>query len=317
MDRSPEESLTRAEGLYFADCGLIIRADAVLFRVSGNFLATQSTVFRDLLSFPQPEDAETVDGCPVVRVQDASQDVETFLKALIYPSFFEPPPSAARFTTIASVLRLSHKYDVDWLEKRALSHLAACHPTRLDDWNNLFKLKHSFIRSATPQLAVSVVKLARELSIDWILPTALYRLARVRDPHHVLKSTLDPEDKLSWAIAVRRLDREWRARSLDYLLAPCTNASPECLAARIAQRQRLSNQNDGSIGGEPTYVLPLDTWWNPNWQLFAASGVCASCVAGTKRLRREAQQTVWDELPGIFRLDDWATLENRKKQALQ
>lgn len=56
----------RAEGLWFEDCGLIIRAEDTIFRVSGAILAVQSTIFRDMLSLPTPENQETLDGCPQV-----------------------------------------------------------------------------------------------------------------------------------------------------------------------------------------------------------------------------------------------------------
>jgi hypothetical protein len=70
--------------LWFKDCGLIIRAGDYVYRVSSDVLAMRSPVFRDMLGFPTPENEETLDGCPVVRLPDSSTDVTHFLRALYY-----------------------------------------------------------------------------------------------------------------------------------------------------------------------------------------------------------------------------------------
>jgi hypothetical protein len=79
-----ESGLIRAEGLWFEDCGLIIRAGKTLFRISREYLALQSPVFKDMLSFPPPKDAEMMDGCPFVLLPDSAEDVTVFLKALMF-----------------------------------------------------------------------------------------------------------------------------------------------------------------------------------------------------------------------------------------
>ncbi|KAJ7602681.1 hypothetical protein B0H17DRAFT_1122261 [Mycena rosella] len=76
--------LVRAEGLWFEDCGLIIQAENVLFRVSRDFLAARSSIFEDMLSLPTPRDAERMNGCPFVRLPDSAENFAAFLKALVY-----------------------------------------------------------------------------------------------------------------------------------------------------------------------------------------------------------------------------------------
>ena len=80
-----EQPVKRAEGLWFEDCGLIIQAETTVFRISGAILATHSVVFHDMLSFPKPHDADTIDGCPLVVLPDAAKDVDSFLRAIFYP----------------------------------------------------------------------------------------------------------------------------------------------------------------------------------------------------------------------------------------
>ncbi|KAJ7884192.1 hypothetical protein B0H14DRAFT_2339257, partial [Mycena olivaceomarginata] len=50
------------------------------FRVYGGLLAAHSPVFHDIL-LPH-EDPPTVDGCPVVPLSDAENNLRCFLKAL-------------------------------------------------------------------------------------------------------------------------------------------------------------------------------------------------------------------------------------------
>jgi hypothetical protein len=79
-----QPGLTRADGLWFQDCGLIIQAETTLFRVSRDFLAMRSPVFRDMLSMPTPKDADMMEGCPFVCLPDSAEDITYFLKALLY-----------------------------------------------------------------------------------------------------------------------------------------------------------------------------------------------------------------------------------------
>lgn len=76
------EALERCADLWFSDCGLIVRAGNTLFRLSGQMLSARSPVFADMLSFPQPEDAEKIEGCPVVCLPDSPHDLSVFFRAL-------------------------------------------------------------------------------------------------------------------------------------------------------------------------------------------------------------------------------------------
>ncbi|KAJ7053191.1 hypothetical protein C8F01DRAFT_996952 [Mycena amicta] len=309
--------LKQADGLYFKDCGLIIQAEDVLFRISGEFLATQSTFFRDMLAIPIPPDAETLDGCLIARIPEFAADMTTFLKALMYPSFFESPPAPTSFNLLAPILRLSRKYDVAWLQKRALSHLALTHPTTHDGWTVLGGNLASFMRNSSCELCIAVVILARELSLDWILPTAFYRLSRVKSPVPIFESAMLMEDKLRWAEAVRKLDGQYRSRALDFLWEPrqitgCVNPSPRrCVEKRIDFRQVFDARRENSLG---SYLIPLDVWGQSSWTALAGSNsVCEVCIAEMKRLKQSADEAFWDDLPEIFGLADWATLEQNKK----
>ena len=81
IDSEPD-ALTRVQELWFEDGNLIIQAGNSQFRVYRGVLAARSSVFRDMLSFPQPPESELVEGCPVVLLHDSGAEVAVFLRAI-------------------------------------------------------------------------------------------------------------------------------------------------------------------------------------------------------------------------------------------
>ncbi|KAJ7117221.1 hypothetical protein C8R43DRAFT_1037685 [Mycena crocata] len=64
----------RSTDLWFPDADLILlRAENTLFRVYSGILSARSSVFRDMVGFPQPlqPEGETVEGHQVVRLHDS------------------------------------------------------------------------------------------------------------------------------------------------------------------------------------------------------------------------------------------------------
>ncbi|KAJ7659911.1 hypothetical protein B0H17DRAFT_954526 [Mycena rosella] len=146
--------------LWFSDGTLGLSAGRSSFRVYGGLLAKRSLVFHDMLQFPQPDDADVVDGCPMVHLQDNEADPRSFLNALFDYQFFPPFPEKTTFDILAGVIRLSTKYQVESLRKRALGHPLSSFPFTVDEYPGTPSLKipdHEWIR---------VVNFAREMSID-------------------------------------------------------------------------------------------------------------------------------------------------------
>ncbi|KAK7002245.1 BTB domain-containing protein, partial [Favolaschia claudopus] len=190
-------SLIRAEGLWFEDCGLVIRAENTLFRISRDFLALQSPVFRDMLSLPPPKSTDLIDGCPLVVLPDRAED------ALIYYDFFVPHPGHASLTVVVSVLRMSDKYQVDALRKRALLHLSSVFPTTL--------LHYDARKFTQPNLSLKGIKLGESLTIS--------------EQSQLLKATCTLTTSIASAI-------------LAFLLPSALEAGhDQCLTARIRCRQ--------------------------------------------------------------------------------
>ena len=61
---------------------LVVSEQGTAFRVLRSILSRDSDVFRDMFMIPQPEDAEKLDGSPVVHLSDTTRDLEHILSAL-------------------------------------------------------------------------------------------------------------------------------------------------------------------------------------------------------------------------------------------
>ncbi|KAF8209476.1 hypothetical protein K438DRAFT_1537045, partial [Mycena galopus ATCC 62051] len=123
----------RIQELWFEDGNVVIQAGNNQYRVFRGILAARSAVFQDMFQFPQPAEAPLVEGCPVVNISDSPTEVTAFLRAVFEPEFFMPYPAKTDFDSLCGCLRLSHKYLVDYLRRRALVHISRRYPTTLAD----------------------------------------------------------------------------------------------------------------------------------------------------------------------------------------
>ncbi|KAJ7085119.1 hypothetical protein B0H15DRAFT_783297 [Mycena belliarum] len=319
MTRSQRQSLARAEGLWFEDCGLIIQADSTLFRVSRDFLAARSPVFEGMLSLPAPRNADKMDGCPFVRLPDSAQDITVFLKALLYSESFEPYPAPTTFTVIASVLRMSHKYEVDALRKRALAHLSAVHPTKLGRWTRL--QTPLFLLPPQP-VALEIALLARQTSALWLLPIALYRVCEYTHESDIIVGTNDgqlgPVDQVACVKAIRWLETAGASKILDFLWVPATIMgcfslpSLRCQTSRMKARIVAETWRESEPG--TSALLPLTLWGEADWERLE---VCDTCLQAMKGAHAKAKQEIWNKLPELFDLPPWTELERMKAEALR
>ena len=76
----PLQNLKRQEELWFDDGNLILTGRDTGFWIYRGLLASQSTVFSDMLLSSSPSAEETLDGCPIVHVSDSPEDLVHFLR---------------------------------------------------------------------------------------------------------------------------------------------------------------------------------------------------------------------------------------------
>ncbi|KAJ7133810.1 hypothetical protein C8R46DRAFT_1015208 [Mycena filopes] len=307
---------TPVEGLWFNDGTLVLQAGSAAFRVYAGFLAERSPVFHDMLQFPQPDDGDFIEGCPVVQLSDDKRDLECFLKALFDYEFFLPYPAKTDFDTISAIIRLSMKYQVDALRKRGLVHLSSAFPTlssQYSTWSESASWdvdNHEWLR---------IVLFGQELSLDWILPLAFYRLTAVFSSNEILNGVsgedgvhreLSAADKLRCVEQSLALATSTSSAILNFLwdppVFPGCERQAKCTAARLKARREAEARR--------WVILPLRLWETEHWATL--SSTCAHCQTQMKTAHARALQKLWDGLPQRFGLADWAVLEQVKAAAL-
>ncbi|KAJ7172921.1 hypothetical protein C8R43DRAFT_676404 [Mycena crocata] len=316
----PSSSLIRAEGLWFEDCGLIIQAERMIFRISRDFLAMQSPVFSDMLSLPTPKDADMMEGCPFVLLPDSASDVTVFLKALVHYDFFQPLPAPTTLPILTGVLRMSHKYEVDALRRRAISHISHFYPMTLHEYDQLDRKSDPWFTQPPMQHAnagLGLLHLARQLSLDWILPAVFYGVCDIIEDVIIDWEELEVKDKSRWMVGIRRLETYGVNRVLDCLWKPfeidgCSSRRT-CTQARGTLRRELEDRRERPLSSEVPF-LPFEIWSEQDWPRLH---VCHTCLSNMKVTHEVARKALWAELPAIFELPDWSELEKLRAEALE
>ncbi|KAJ7627378.1 hypothetical protein FB45DRAFT_921219 [Roridomyces roridus] len=310
--------------LHFSDGNLILQADQTCFRVYGGFLADRSPVFRDMLSFPQPPDAELMDGVPLVHVPDSAKDLNVFLKAMFLYEFFPPFPARTDFPTVSSILRLSSKYQTEELYKRALVHFSSAFPmdlsevTRFPSW----ELDNT--------LLIPVIVLARDMGINWVLPYAMYKacsrlntkqllrgVSLPRDKSHAhddqteeTRYQLHPDDALQCLEQTLAFVTAAAADLLEFLWVP--EIIPGCTRHVACRANRLSLRRETEAWRSHHHVALLNLVDDHDWSDLA---VCHACMGVMHAQYERALQTFWASLPGRFGLPEWSVLRAMKNEA--
>ncbi|KAJ3558802.1 hypothetical protein NM688_g713 [Phlebia brevispora] len=120
VDTDPEPSeLNRHETLWFEDGNVIVQAGDTIFRVYRGLLCQYSDVFKDLFKLPQPADAETMDGLPLVQLSDSPVELAHLLDAL----HNAPQHEKLTWTAIQSLVNLGMKYEIEELRDAAIHHI--------------------------------------------------------------------------------------------------------------------------------------------------------------------------------------------------
>ncbi|TBU21796.1 hypothetical protein BD311DRAFT_188914 [Dichomitus squalens] len=160
---------------WLEDGNLTIIAGNVEFRVYKGPLLTNSPVFEDMLSIPQP-DGTSGSQCTcrtkpaVVHVSDSPEDLRHIFRALLPGKTPRVAPEDLTLNAVSACVRLGHKYEIDYILQRCLDYLKKFFVMSFKTWARVdpprppaFEAIHS----------IGVVNIARITSTDVLLPTAL------------------------------------------------------------------------------------------------------------------------------------------------
>ena len=232
-----------------------------------------------------------------------------------FNSFFEPPPTPTALPIVESVLRLSLKYDVPYLRRRALLHLSSTFPSTLSAWKVREENRTIPPVENTPFAALL---LARQFDLPWLLPSILYCIST-----HSFEKTLDHalwgEQEIFMDWEVKRMTILGRQKILlrqsgitmammrlsAGQLPECTGEGNRCLTTRLSCANTLGRWD---VAGFLDY---------PEEHREVFSGLCSTCFTQFKDLCEGNCESLWNDLPGIFGLPEWGVLEKERVLALE
>ncbi|KAF8175525.1 hypothetical protein K438DRAFT_1847891 [Mycena galopus ATCC 62051] len=312
---STPQTPEKVHDLWFTTDTIIIRAENKMFRVPGGILAARSSVFRDMFAFPQPQSGEDqMDGCPVLRLGDSAADVEVFLRAILDSNYFMPAPAPNNFLVVLGILRLSHKYDVQYLYRRALEHLAA------DGWYNMTydgdSEDHLELDDDPPVIsplhALGVICAATEVGALWLLPAAYYHLSTHSSGAllPLLDGSLGTHVGKALAAHTHLVCAEVSIHSFLTKFDSCATGDTCDKARNSALPDLLAHVCDRYLHPVPSNLMQ-DTMDN-----MESLGLCNECRESAKTRLHEAASAFWDSLPDIFGLPPWNELHAMKRVAM-
>ncbi|KAK7062833.1 hypothetical protein VNI00_000328 [Paramarasmius palmivorus] len=302
------QAYERSTELWFEDGTLIVLAGRVSFRVYRGIVAQNSPIFEDMLSIPQPVDVELYEGCPVVELLDAPEDVLPFLKALhsVGDARYFDVSQPIQWSVLSGILRLSTKYQVDFLRQRTYEVLHRLYPTTLEEWD----ARDAYVNLETFEARpFAVYLLAKETNLPTLLPAALYLCADSQDINFILDGLdsfdrrhieLDWPDKKACIRARETLSIALRTRLFAFLTGQMD--FPGCHRTSVCNNTRWKwlQGVEASLGsGVFSVSFPWAQYQN---------GVCDNCHRLSREHYAAERQKLWNELPVLFGLPPWDEL---------
>ncbi|KAJ7847656.1 hypothetical protein B0H13DRAFT_2405622 [Mycena leptocephala] len=293
---------------------LVIRADDTIFRVSKSVLCARSSVFRDMVAFPQPDvAAESLESSPVVCLHDCATDVEVFLRAIFDSNHFMPPPEPVDIHVVLGILRLAHKYDIQYLYRRALRHLGTEYPTSLADLD-----KDLDALNGTVPLGFTVIQAVAQVGALWLLRSA-YCFLCSHPVHTIIEEAGEQWNCLSPAQRQPSLRADLhRVAGLVKVHKFLHTVPVHCEHPKKCKNIRFDVQKDlfaailsahGSRGA-------IGHWKEGSWTLLEIAGLCQVWLTDAKAKYSVARRKFWDSLPAEYGLPPWHELHSLRAAAL-
>ncbi|KDR69963.1 hypothetical protein GALMADRAFT_255290 [Galerina marginata CBS 339.88] len=301
---------TTRSNIWFEDGNIIFQAQMTQFRVHKGILGRHSSVFKDMLSVPQPSGEITSEGFPIVHLADRPEDWQNVLITLYDGSLkaYKSVDNMA-FSMAESLLRLGKKYEFDNLYGLAIENFRATRPRTLDLWEK------KYIGQKRPNSTTfhdfDLVNLLVDSGIKSLLPTSLYACLEGYSLEEILRGStrldgtpvhLSPNTQITLVLGKEKLLKSTTEYIQDWLTTEgicsdpvyCGPSKARCLAFMV----RYPFLPNAVVS---PYLLDLTR---------KASAFCDTCKRVMCDKIEVGREKLWDELPGFFSLQGWADLED-------
>ncbi|KAH9922101.1 uncharacterized protein B0H18DRAFT_1019106 [Fomitopsis serialis] len=312
-------ALVRDEELWFSDGNLMLEANGHVFRIYQGLLAQNSEVFRDLFTTPRSTYVETFEGCRVFHLTDRPEDLRHLLRVVYHGNRYYRPDEQLDFATVAALVRLSHKYQIDHIRDTYLSRMKSCFCTEFETWVTVSRDGGSPVMKFGTADAISAVDIAHLTGAESMLPTALYSCCQLKAEHLIsgcprpdgTVEYLSPVDTMKCVDARQTLYQKAITTGLEIFspLAP----SPLCLD-RVQCGRAIQALRGRHLRFPPADVIA--TTLSPKHLMFSSLPteerlyVCPECADLIREAEEPTYRKIWAELPrllGIETPSDWPT----------
>ena len=234
--------------------------------------------------------------------------------------FFERPPAETSYDVVLAILKLSTKYEVAYLRKRALAHLCLSYPLSLDQWNRrqeVSTLAAELEVDAWPgstSKTLKVIEVAKKLDIPWILPAAYYdcstaSLELLLNYSKWNDGSIDLDTKNSILIGYHKQATSTHSKMLEFLYCdPLDN----CMQKEVCgeERRRFYGATQ-----QWSITKPLEVMVDGDWECYLGD-LCELCLGVSKVLFEKARKEFWERLPEIYGLPKWEVLVGKYEEAV-
>ncbi|OCH85374.1 hypothetical protein OBBRIDRAFT_798257 [Obba rivulosa] len=315
-DQVPTSNVIRSEEFWYPDGSVVLVAGNTTFRVYQGLLSQHSVVFRDMFTIPQPEIAEKMDGCPIVRLSESPQELVHVLRVLHGGNLnlLRPDVEGIPFAILAALVRFGHKYEMLMLRDQALKLLDQVFydtPSKFTEFT--FLSEHLDYAPVEIHLreAITVVNLARLTNTLSMLPLALYMCSQL-DEELILgfeqdgrREQLDPADAVLCVSAKQRLSHDithllFRMFEYDDSMSKHCADRDFCVPLLHDAMERVGLENYGTV----LHFGPLDGWDHFMEEAFEPVAPCSSCQSRTCKKKKLGRMQIWRNLFVYFKLDN-------------
>ncbi|KAJ3492732.1 hypothetical protein NLJ89_g11174 [Agrocybe chaxingu] len=300
--------ILRSEKFWFADGNIILQAENTQFKVHRSFLSSQSPIFHDMFSIPQPPvvDDAIVEGCVVVHLQDMVKDVQNLLELLYDTWSVHKFHKKLTLSILRTMLRMGRKYGFKNLRQEAINCLRMEFPSTLKEFDASLE-DYMFIDVGNEHVPFDAMILGREQGIKSIMPAIYVGIcanhtseeleALFVQNRHILPVDL-PVSLLLGRDRIARAVRATTFRWLDETEVPCKRCkSPSvCTTATRTIAMRLLEASTEALVQRA--VFPWDHQRLDNVSL------CGKCVTTAKGIFEVGRKVVWGAIPDYFGLNN-------------
>lgn len=219
---------------------------------------------------------------------------------------------------ILAILRLSVKYQVDYLRKRALAHLSLGYPQYLCHWDNRSEqatfsvLCDRHPLGNTLDRSLAVLEICFIVDAAWLLPAVMYECCSydlrtiVEHPRWIQSISTKVQNLL--LIGYLKQVEATRGQILKFLVAaPLGRCQRPGICSEL--RRSYAESTLSWFANDPLGVWDEDSWIH-------LDDMCELCMAVNRKMHREARELFWNNLPDMFDLPKWGDLVDARDISL-